>query len=566
MLNALEKAQGDQPLPHKMPKRKLQALGEESKGRDSEGSHGGDQGPSAELASPSGTDEPGQSSGQQIQQCPYLSTIDRQAINFDFERVCSVTSRNQSIYCCLVCGKYFQGKGEGSPARIHCVTESHFVFINMHNAKIYCLPDDYQVNEPSLDDIVFNLQPKYSEKDILAIDKTSKPHTDVFGQLYTPGFSAMNDLSSSDFINVVVGLLAQVHPLRDYFLDVANYQVYASSRVVVEFGELVRKLWNPLKLKAAVSAHNLLQAVSTATRKKFHFGVQADAAEFLKYMLNELHTGLGGSRKRPSIVSECFQGKIELSMQELARPNHNKVASDEKEEGDVVMEAKPIGEAKRMEIPAFIFSLELPASQLFKDSRDAKSLVSVIDMQEILAKYSGELPFDTVDGEKLIRKTYRILELPPFVLFHVNRFTNTGWGIERNRTVVTLQVDKLDLGKYLKSPPSQEPTTKKLGERSSSKSRQMKGREPISLHKAQGATVYSLLSNICYKVTSNETESQKQANTGAVWNGTYLRHAYNAAQKTWFEIHNLEVKTTMPQLIACSESYLSVYQAAPAVQ
>ena len=46
--------------------------------------------------------------------CPYLGTINRHLLNFDFEKLCSVSLTNLHIYCCLVCGKYFQGKNEFS--------------------------------------------------------------------------------------------------------------------------------------------------------------------------------------------------------------------------------------------------------------------------------------------------------------------------------------------------------------------------------------------------------------------------------------------------------------------
>ena len=41
--------------------------------------------------------------------CPYLDTIKREILDFDFEKVCSVTLKNLNVYACLVCGKYFQG-------------------------------------------------------------------------------------------------------------------------------------------------------------------------------------------------------------------------------------------------------------------------------------------------------------------------------------------------------------------------------------------------------------------------------------------------------------------------
>lgn len=43
-------------------------------------------------------------------ECPYLDTINRQVLDFDFEKCCSVSLSPDNVYVCLVCGKYFQVK------------------------------------------------------------------------------------------------------------------------------------------------------------------------------------------------------------------------------------------------------------------------------------------------------------------------------------------------------------------------------------------------------------------------------------------------------------------------
>jgi U4/U6.U5 tri-snRNP-associated protein 2 len=41
--------------------------------------------------------------------CPYLDTVNRNNLDFDFEKICSVSLSPVNVYACLVCGKYFQG-------------------------------------------------------------------------------------------------------------------------------------------------------------------------------------------------------------------------------------------------------------------------------------------------------------------------------------------------------------------------------------------------------------------------------------------------------------------------
>lgn len=88
-----------------------------------------------------------------VRVCPYLDTVNRAVLDFDFERKCSVSLSTNNVYCCLVCGKYFQGRVFNSHAGQHSVEEDHHVFVNMQNRKIYCLPEDYEIFDSSLADI-----------------------------------------------------------------------------------------------------------------------------------------------------------------------------------------------------------------------------------------------------------------------------------------------------------------------------------------------------------------------------------------------------------------------------
>jgi U4/U6.U5 tri-snRNP-associated protein 2 len=59
-----------------------------------------------------------------------------------------------------------------------------------------------------------------------------------------------------------------------------------------------------------VSPHEFMQAVMTASAKRFTIDKQSDPVDFLSWFLNALHAELtGGRRKRPSIVSRCFQAR-----------------------------------------------------------------------------------------------------------------------------------------------------------------------------------------------------------------------------------------------------------------
>ena len=129
-----------------------------------------------------------------------------------------------NVYCCLVCGKYFRGRGKSTEAHTHSVEVFHHVYMNLHNAKIYCLPgesvrpsvpgakppthphqvktnklphptstattaDNYEVVDSSLDDIKRALFPTFSPPDIARLDANTTLVRDVHGVSYLPGES-----------------------------------------------------------------------------------------------------------------------------------------------------------------------------------------------------------------------------------------------------------------------------------------------------------------------------------------------------------------------------------------
>uniref|UniRef100_A0A8C5U5L8 UBP-type domain-containing protein n=1 Tax=Malurus cyaneus samueli TaxID=2593467 RepID=A0A8C5U5L8_9PASS len=47
---------------------------------------------------------------QRSRHCPYLDTINKSVLDFDFEKLCSISLSHINVYACLVCGKYFQGE------------------------------------------------------------------------------------------------------------------------------------------------------------------------------------------------------------------------------------------------------------------------------------------------------------------------------------------------------------------------------------------------------------------------------------------------------------------------
>ena len=280
--------------------------------------------------------------------CPYLDTINRTVLDFDSpDHACSVTLESSPhIYACLVCGKFFRGKGKHTPAYTHSVEEGHFVYVHLTRGTFWCLPDDYEIprDEPSLQDIRLALHPTFDRGEVDALDDNQELARDLFGRRYLPGYIGLNNLNHTDYLNAVVQALGHVRPLRDFFLLAANHsevqnngndgnvnqsngtitsrkrtpdnqqhtaKPYAEfSPLAKSFSLLLRNMWSSHRFKSNVDPHMLVQAVSVASNKRYHVGKQADAGEFFAWLLHQLHLGVGGSLHKPSSKKKKKRSKI----------------------------------------------------------------------------------------------------------------------------------------------------------------------------------------------------------------------------------------------------------------
>lgn len=119
--------------------------------------------------------------------CPFLDTVNRQVLDFDFEKKCSVSDRNLNVYACLICGKYYQGRGKNTHAYNHSHEAGHHVYINLQTEKVYCLPDGYEVKDSSLDDIPLVLNPRFTLEQVKQLDRKRQWSRALDGSDYLPG-------------------------------------------------------------------------------------------------------------------------------------------------------------------------------------------------------------------------------------------------------------------------------------------------------------------------------------------------------------------------------------------
>lgn len=433
----------------------------------------------------------------------YLETIDRKRLDFDFEKLCSVSLSSVNVYACLTCGKYFQGRGKKSFAYIHSVDSDHHVFINLGTKKIYVLPEGYQVTNSSLDDIKFVLDPLYDSKYVLSIDKTPQDGFDLDHRPYRPGFVGLNNIKQNSYANVVIQALAHISPLRN-FLMLENFA--QSPELAKRFSTLVKKIWNPRAFQAHVSPHELLQYVSSASNKKFTATEAKDPFDFLLYLLHELHLSFGGSKKsKSSILHEIIQGKIRIESQALV--------AQQAEDARLKFSGKSIETSVR---PFLFLALELPTGPLFQRESE-QDAISQVHLTNLLSKYDGttthELPGD--------RRRYKIIEAPQVLLLHIKRFNKMSLVERHNPTVVNFNVNNLDMAPYVDG--------------------------------AQSPMYYNLIANIIY-------DEEKAADVDLGNRQRWKVQVLDKSRLEWKEIEDLVVESVPKELIFLRESYIQVWE------
>lgn len=476
----------------------------------------------------------------------YLDTINRSVLDFDFEKLCSVSLSNINVYACLVCGKYYQGRGPKSNAHFHALEVGHHVYVNMETKRVYVLPEGYEVHNKSLEDIKYVVDPRFTEADVKRLDRDARVSIDLANKRYRPGFIGMNNIKANDYLNVVVQCLAHIGPLRNFFLLHPFSQ--ADGQLPVRFSTLVRKLWNPRAFRNHVSPHELLQEITLRSSKRFTLTQQSDPVEFLSWFLNNLHLTLGGSKTKPlsSIIQRTFQGKLRMESQAITAKSDTTGDRLRFEESSTINSTTT---------PYIILTLDLPPRPLFRDAIEARNIIPQVPLTTLLQKYSGLHASEKQDR----RIRHRLLHpLPPYLMFHIKRFSANKFVSERNPTIVTFPSPRgLDMSPYVEPNPAVHPVG-----------------EPI---------YYELVANIILDTTdvkgssedSNAADAARKAvggegAMGVSWKVQVRDKAAAWAEAhgdgngrglpEWLEIQDLVVKRAEAETLFTREGYLMVWE------
>lgn len=355
-------------------------------------------------------------------ECPYMDTINRSALDFDFERVCSVSLEKRNVYACLTTGKFFQGRGPTSHAYAHALDGDHHLFINLQTGKVYCLPEMYVVEDPGLADIAYAVRPTFTDAEISALDTVKRKFRVLNGAKRLRGIVGIDNLKATDYAGVVFQFLFCIPPVRDCLLRASREEPVANdtrSELLHAMSTLACKVWSKTAFRAHISPHEVMQVVARASKQRFVLHKQGDAVQFLAWILNIFSKGGKSSSVDPfaDVLRSCFQGKMDVIT----------FANDE---------LKDESEGN----PFWFLTLDLPPKPLFKDNHENTS-VRRVRLQALLKKYDGVTRQNIIkSGEQ---KAYRLAHLPPYLILTVKRLVRSKFSFEKNPCIVDLPVEKL---------------------------------------------------------------------------------------------------------------------------
>ena len=351
----------------------------------------------------------------------------------------------------------------------------------------------------------------------------------------------MNNIKANDYLNVVVQTLAHVAPIRNFFLLHAFEST--SPQLPIRFSTLVRKIWNPKAFRNHVSPHELLQEITLRSSKRFTLTNQSDPVEFLSWFLNNLHLSLGGSKTKPfsSIIQKTFQGKLRMESQAITARSDTAGERLRFEESSTITSNIT---------PYLILTLDLPPTPLFRDAIEAKNIIPQVPLTTLLQKYSGL----HASEKQAHRIRHRLLHpLPPFLLFHIKRFSVNKFVSERNPTIVTFPSPRgLDMSPFVEPNPAIHPPG-----------------EPIYYEMVANVILDASLGSGRGGEDSNAADAANKAVGGegekVAWK-VQVRDKAAAADPTatglpeWLEIQDLWVQRAEAETLFTREGYLMVWE------
>jgi U4/U6.U5 tri-snRNP-associated protein 2 len=236
--------------------------------------------------------------------------------------------------------------------------------------------------------------------------------------------------------------------------------------------------------------------------------------ELLQWLLNALHARL--KKGKTSIISSTFQGHMTVLQRKLPP------TADMAELAGIAVNPndEQYKEAAK-ESPFMFLTLDLPPTPLFQDA-NKQNIIAQVPLFELLQKFDGVTEKEYKTYKEIWSKRFQLNQLPDYIVICIRRFTKNTFFTEKNSTIVNFPVKNIDMRDYL----------------------QLKA--DSSEHSA--GYRYDLVANIVHDGLPGAGK------------GTYRCHVLHKGTEQWYEMQDLHVSETLPQMITLTESYIQIWE------
>ena len=317
-----------------------------------------------------------------------IKTINRHLLDFDLIASCSICFSKQNCFCCLVCGKFYEGMGESSHGWQHYLEQGHTIYINIKTTEILTLPSMTSPDPSSLQDIKQNLNPIITPSSLTSLSSALQHERTLSGSSFIVGLIPINPLKSHTYQIPVLYLLWSVGPVRDFLLT------HKFSGLTEQLSLIMKKMWNRSSFKGHISPHEFTYLVSVLSNSKFASNPSGDPQFFFQWLINHLMQ----ENYLKKLIKSTIEGRLSF---------------------------------KSCNKKFFVIKLELPITSPFTTEEVEKRRI-----EDLIEDY-------------FVEKQIKLTRLPKYLIVMINKFRHNKFFLEKARVQVDFDLSlALDSARY----------------------------------------------------------------------------------------------------------------------